>query len=386
MHSVYFTRLVQDSVASQGILVEYNGGSDSGSTRTTQRFTDMVKARRFYLKQVEAGNNPSIVRETQVATPSPADLKAQLEAKKAERASMGAKPASKAPAPPLKAGDIRTASGKATPPSAVKTPTTTTQESKSADLPKIKPGKAPLKAPSKPVDAPKASEAPKVAPKAPVAPEGKSGPLKGKVSKGAVKSPAVTSTDTPPEAPSTPPVDPVKRGRGRPRKDAGKPTESAKAPSPVPAGDKPARLLKGAKAGKAPKEGKEPKEVKTPTRKGVADTGESGIVRFKDLPWNGKKVALFKALKELKATSPARAVSAKVVMDHNPDLSGRDVRHYSYHAKAAGLIEIEKVEKVPGYSFYLTEAGVAINPDKELSKQRSKGSKADKAESQNAEE
>jgi hypothetical protein len=385
MHSVYFTRLVQDSVASQGILVEYNGGSDSGSTRTTQRFTDMVKARRFYLKQVEAGNNPSIVRETQVATPSPADLKAQLEAKKAERASMGAKPASKAPAPPLKAGDIRTASGKATPPSAVKTPTTTTQESKSADLPKIKPGKAPLKAPSKPVDAPKASEAPKVAPKAPVAPEGKSGPLKAKVAKEAVKSPSPAPTTTTATNP-----DPVKRGRGRPRKDAGKPSEApvgdVKAPSPVPAGDKPARLIKGAKAGKTPKEGKEPKESKTPARKGVGETGESGIVRFKDLPWNEKKVALFKALKELKATSPARAVSAKVVMDHNPDLSGRDVRHYSYHAKAAGLIEVEKVEKVPGYSFYLTEAGVAINPDKELSKQRSKGSKADKAESQNAEE
>jgi hypothetical protein len=371
MHSVYFTRLVQDSVASQGILVEYNGGSGT----TTVRFTDMVKARRFYLKQVEMGNSPSIVREIQVATPSPADLKAQLEAKKAERVSKGATPAPK----PLKAGDIRTVSGKATPP-AVKTPTTTTQESKSADLPKIKPGKAPLKAPSKPVDAPKASEAPKVAPKAPVAPEVKSGPVKGKVSKEAQPTPKAN----PPEAPVSPPVDPVKRGRGRPRKDAGKPTESAKAPSPVPAGDKPARLLKGAKAGKAPKEGKEPKEVKTPTRKGVADTGESGIVRFKDLPWNGKKVALFKALKELKATSPARAVSAKVVMDHNPDLSGRDVRHYSYHAKAAGLIEVEKVEKVPGYSFYLTEAGVAINPDKELAKQRSKGSKAVKAESQNA--
>jgi hypothetical protein len=370
MHSVYFTRLVQDSVASQGILVEYNGGSGT----TTVRFTDMVKARRFYLKQVEAGNNPSIVRESeQVATPSPADLKAQLNAKKAERAGKGA-----TPAPPLKAGDIRTVSGKATPP-AVKTPTTTTQESKSADLPKIKPGKAPLKAPSKPVDAPKASEAPKVAPKAPVAPEGKSGPLKAKVAKEAVKSPSPAPTTTTATNP-----DPVKRGRGRPRKDAGKPNESAKAPSPVPAGDKPARLIKGAKAGKTPKEGKEPKEVKTPARKGVGETGESGIVRFKDLPWNEKKVALFKALKELKATSPARAVSAKVVMDHNPDLSGRDVRHYSYHAKAAGLIEIEKVEKVPGYSFYLTEAGVAINPDKELAKQRSKGSKAVKAESQNA--
>jgi hypothetical protein len=376
MHSVYFTRLVQDSVASQGILVEYNGGSGT----TTVRFTDMVKARRFYLKQVEMGNSPSIVREIQVATPSPADLKAQLEAKKAERVSKGATPAPK----PLKAGDIRTVSGKATPP-AVKTPTTTTQESKSADLPKIKPGKAPLKAPSKPVDAPKASEAPKVASKAPVAPEVKSDPLKAKVAKEAVKSPSPAPTTTTATNP-----DPVKRGRGRPRKDAGKPSEApvgdVKAPSPVPAGDKPARLIKGAKAGKTPKEGKEPKESKTPARKGVGETGESGIVRFKDLPWNEKKVALFKALKELKATSPARAVSAKVVMDHNPDLSGRDVRHYSYHAKAAGLIEVEKVEKVPGYSFYLTEAGVAINPDKELSKQRSKGSKADKAESQNAEE
>jgi hypothetical protein len=119
MHSVYFTRLVQDSVASQGILVEYNGGSGT----TTVRFTDMVKARRFYLKQVEMGNSPSIVREIQVATPSPADLKAQLEAKKAERVSKGATPAPK----PLKAGDIRTVSGKATPP-AVKTPTTTTQD------------------------------------------------------------------------------------------------------------------------------------------------------------------------------------------------------------------------------------------------------------------
>lgn len=107
-------------------------------------------------------------------------------------------------------------------------------------------------------------------------------------------------------------------------------------------------------------------------KKDKAEKGEGkfGIERDADLPWCDKKVALFKALKALKAVSEGTAKTATEIVEKTGDvLDTRFARHYAYHAKSAGLIEVVKVEGVSGYSFYLTAAGAKLNPDAELKAQ-----------------
>lgn len=122
---------------------------------------------------------------------------------------------------------------------------------------------------------------------------------------------------------------------------------------------------KSSKAGKksAKKPAKQP--AKKPTKKPA-----SGFERASDVPWNEKKVAVFKALKQLGATKgPTSARSAVQVAD-KAGVSQRDVRHYCYHARAAGLVEVAEAEGVRGYSFYLTARGAKVNPVKELAQQK----------------
>lgn len=118
----------------------------------------------------------------------------------------------------------------------------------------------------------------------------------------------------------------------------------------------------------APKVAPKPKpKAKAPVQVETNGQGEYGAVRSKDLPWVPKKVAVFKALKALKALTPQSAVSSKAVAEQAGDLTERDVRHYCYHARAAGLVELtDDVEGVRGWAFYLTPTGRNVNPDKEL--------------------
>lgn len=95
---------------------------------------------------------------------------------------------------------------------------------------------------------------------------------------------------------------------------------------------------------------------------------EHGIDRKQDLPWCEKKVNLFKALKAMKATSPEAAQGSTEIAAKG-GISQRDVRHYSYAARAAGLIEVAEVEEVRGWGFYLTKKGIALDPAAELKKQ-----------------
>lgn len=97
--------------------------------------------------------------------------------------------------------------------------------------------------------------------------------------------------------------------------------------------------------------------------------GEFGLERSHDLKWSDKKVALFKTLKVLRATSVSTAKSVKVIAEKS-SLLPRDVRHYGYHARAGGLIEVAKIEGVTGYCFYLTAKGAALDPVKELKKEK----------------
>lgn len=119
-----------------------------------------------------------------------------------------------------------------------------------------------------------------------------------------------------------------------------------------------------AKTTKATKAPKAPKETKPKAAKGTVENTEKNFIRTKDLPWVPKKVTLFKFLKKMGAVSPVNAVSSKAVAEKS-GLSQRDVRHYAYHAKAAGLVEVTQSDDFPGYGFYLTKKGIAINPDAE---------------------
>lgn len=106
------------------------------------------------------------------------------------------------------------------------------------------------------------------------------------------------------------------------------------------------------------------------------DPGNTGFERTWDLPWCDKKVALFKALKALKAFGPQDAKAAGDIAT-KAGISNRDVRHYSYHARASGLIELRTgVDGARGHLFYLTKKGQTIDPAKEFKEQEAaKGQK-----------
>lgn len=115
-----------------------------------------------------------------------------------------------------------------------------------------------------------------------------------------------------------------------------------------------------------------------------AEATESGVERSHDLPWNEKKVLVFKLLKSPKI--PGGEASAKQLVDlSNGKLTGRDVRHYCYHAKAGGLVKVTEAPEGqgPGYVFSLTAAGRKIDPEQALKAQqeaRKNKPKAPKAE------
>ena len=99
----------------------------------------------------------------------------------------------------------------------------------------------------------------------------------------------------------------------------------------------------------------------TKTTVETAGKGEYGMERSHDLPWNDKKVGIFKALKALKAVGQGAAVSVSAVAE-KASLSARDVRHYVYHAMAAKLTGVVKQEGVSGYAVFLTANGAKVDP------------------------
>lgn len=128
-------------------------------------------------------------------------------------------------------------------------------------------------------------------------------------------------------------------------------TATAKAPAP-----KAKKAEKPAKADKA-----EAKKSDKPA--------EFGVERKKDLPWSDKKVSVLNGLKKLKAFNEQSAKGASEVAEAG-GVTTRDVRHYCYHAKAGGLVEVyEAVEGSVGYRFALTAEGRKLDFDKELAKQ-----------------
>ena len=113
------------------------------------------------------------------------------------------------------------------------------------------------------------------------------------------------------------------------------------------------------------------KSSKKSSKKVAASSGEHGHERSKDVPWSEKKVAVFKALKKLKAVGVDRCRPATDIAT-SAGVTTKDVRHYCYHAKASGLTGIAVKEGIRGYGFYLTAKGSKVNPAKELKDSKNK--------------
>jgi hypothetical protein len=121
-----------------------------------------------------------------------------------------------------------------------------------------------------------------------------------------------------------------------------------------------AAAKKTAKATKKPaKKTTTAKKVKKTTKASSNGEKVTGTVRSHDLAWGTRKVAIFKALKSLRATGVTTARSAKDVAA-KAEVTTKDVRHYSYHAASVGLIGLCEREDIRGYGFYLTAKGAKI--------------------------
>lgn len=113
--------------------------------------------------------------------------------------------------------------------------------------------------------------------------------------------------------------------------------------------------------------GKSTRVKKTPAKGTRPVHYDPGIYRDRDLPFTATKVKIFKALKQLRATSPMNAVSSKAVQSIT-GLRLWSVRHYSYHAQASGHIGVVESEEYKGYGYYLTLKGQKVNLEKEHQK------------------
>ena len=146
--------------------------------------------------------------------------------------------------------------------------------------------------------------------------------------------------------------------------------EAVATPSTTATATKPAKKS-GKKAAKAAakKPAKAAKAAKPASSNGE---GKFGIDRDHDLPWNDKKVAIFKAMKKMGAVGATAARSA-VDIAERAQVTSRDVRHYCYHAKAAGLVGVHEMAEIRGYGFALTAKGEKIDPVAELKEQNGSG-------------
>lgn len=147
-----------------------------------------------------------------------------------------------------------------------------------------------------------------------------------------------TAVATAPPKPRKPVAKPAAKPVAKPAAKGNKPAPKP-APKPAAKGNKPAAK---------------------PDASGGRPAGKFGVERDKDLPWCPKKIALFKALKAMRATSPDTAKPVKDVAAR-AELTARDVRHYAYHARAGGLADVADMEGSRGHCVYLTAKGTAVD-------------------------
>lgn len=142
-------------------------------------------------------------------------------------------------------------------------------------------------------------------------------------------------------------------------------TETA-APATTAAPTAPAATKTGKKNGN--KKATKPGKAKAPKAADSNGSGRHGVDRDHDLPWSDKKVAIFKAMKKMGAVGATNSKSATDIAE-KAQVTSRDVRHYCYHAKAAGLVGVHEMAEIRGYGFALTAKGEKVDPVAELKKQ-----------------
>ena len=85
-----------------------------------------------------------------------------------------------------------------------------------------------------------------------------------------------------------------------------------------------------------------------------------GIHRDHDVKWNAKKVKVFKTMKTLDAVLVRGATPSSEIAKKS-GLTERDVRHYVYHAMAAGLAGVSEKADGAGHAYFLTAKGNAVD-------------------------
>lgn len=93
----------------------------------------------------------------------------------------------------------------------------------------------------------------------------------------------------------------------------------------------------------------------SPAEEGVL---AKGTYRAFDVPWNDKKIAIFRAMTKLGATNTAGNAAPGNTIAAEANVSNRDVRHYCYHGAADNLVKVVQQEGVRGYCFVLTKKGI----------------------------
>jgi hypothetical protein len=88
-------------------------------------------------------------------------------------------------------------------------------------------------------------------------------------------------------------------------------------------------------------------------------TGEYGILRQHDIPLDDKKVRIIRALAALGALSAGSARSAEEIA-RTAGVTEKQVRHYSYHAQAGGIVEVFERSFGAGHGYALSSLGARL--------------------------
>jgi hypothetical protein len=131
------------------------------------------------------------------------------------------------------------------------------------------------------------------------------------------------------------------------------------------------------KAAKSVKKKIRPKKKKS-SKKASSGSHDGSAVGIKakskqDVPWSKNKVAFYKALKRCNGGA---GTSSEIASKSNGAINEGHARHFGYHGVGGGLVAIEEIEGVRGYSFKLTAKGRSLDPDAELKKQKEAKEKA----------
>lgn len=84
-------------------------------------------------------------------------------------------------------------------------------------------------------------------------------------------------------------------------------------------------------------------------------------IREKDVKFGDKKLAIFKAMRTLKASGKSINARSSSEIAAKAKVTSHQVLHYCYHAMAGKLVRMTQIEGKRGNCFYLTKKGAALD-------------------------